>query len=317
MKSSSMTATFVGAVLWLTVATLAAQPLTAAGRLEVARAADGAAKPSLNTLERKQRLVELQLRQSPTALRVRQSGHALANKTLAEAQANYAKAQAESQAGRLQVASQLLDESLRQIIAASKLVPDAVHQASLEHKQNGELREALRTFQALHKGLAGRTEIKKAQTLDLSADIASIDSMAVKADALIASGNDHEANVVLNSAYKQVVSILNNMLAAETIVYGLKFDSPTEEFRHELARNRSYEELIPIALTQLNTTGELATQSERHVQSSRNLRDAADKQAGTGNYPIALKTIQNATDHLQRALRIAGVIVPQASEFKP
>lgn len=316
MKSNSMTASFVGAVMLLTVSALAAQPLTAAGRLEAARAVDGTAKPSLETLDRKQRLVELQLRQSPTVLRVRQSGHALANKKLAEAQALHAKAQAESQAGRVQVAIQLLDESLRQIIAASKLVPDAAHQASLEHKQNGELREALRTFQALHKGLASRTEIKKAQTPNMSADIARIDAMAVKADALIANGNDHEANGLLNTAYKQVVSILNNMLAAETIVYDLKFDSPTEEFRHELARNRSFEELIPIALTQLNATGESAAQAERHVQTSRNLRDAADKQASTGNYPIALKTIQNATDHLQSALRIAGVMVPQASDYK-
>ena len=155
MKNSSMTAIFVGAVLLLTLAARAAQPLTAA-------------KPSLDTLERQQRLVELQLKHSPTALRVRQVGH------------------------------------------------------------------ALRTSPSLHKGLAIRTENKRAQTLKMSVDLARIDSMAVQADALIASGHHHEA----------------------------------------------------IALTQLNATGEPAASDQRHVQTRRNLR-------------------------------IAGVMVPKASEFTP
>jgi hypothetical protein len=101
---------------------------------------------------------------------------------------------------------------------------------------------------------------------------------------------------------------------AETIIYGLKFDTPADEFQHELGRNRSYEELIPLALKQLNPPRETALLSERYVLRSKELRDVAQKQAGKGDYPAALKTIQDATSQFQRSLQMAGGVVPQSQE---
>lgn len=311
MKIASKTAALAGAVCLLAAAASAAPPLAAAARLDAPATAD-----SLRvTLQNKQRLVERQLTQSPAALRIRQSKHAQANKLLAQAQAYHVRAQEQADAGRAQAAMELLDEALRQIMAASKLVPDVAHQAVLERRQNAQLRAALSNFQALHKSLTNRMESKKAQTLNVNADSGRIATMVAQADALIASGKQREANGLLSDAYRTVVSTLINMLAAETIVYGLKFDSPTEEYRHELARNLGYEELIPIALVQLNTAPQTATLAERHVQQSRHLRQVAQKQASGGEYPVALKTMQDATEQLQRALRVAGVLVPQSTEF--
>lgn len=296
------TAALAGALWWLVAA---------------ASAAPAPAESLRVTLQSKQRLVAQQLTQSPAALRIRQSQHASANKMLAQAQAHYAKAQQLEDAGRMPAAIDSLDEALRQIVAASKLVPDVAYQAALERSQNTQLREALGAFQARHKSLISRMTSKKGQTGAATVDTGRIDAMVAKADVLIASGKQREANGVLNEAYRAVVATLNNMLAAETIVYDLKFDSPAEEFRHELARNRDYEELIPIALVQLNTTRETATLAERHVQQSRQLREAAQQQASAGTYPIALKTLHDATEQLQRALRVAGVRVPQSTEFTP
>jgi hypothetical protein len=269
------------------------------------------------TLERKLRLVKHLLSQSPAVLRIPQSNNAPAKKKLAEAQTLYAKAEIEFNASRGEAAMQLLDESLRQIAAASFLVPDPVQQLAQERNRNTQLREAIRTFQTQHKSLSSRISPAKLHASTVAADVDRIDGMVDKADALILVGNQHEANVVLNSAYQIVVSTLNKMLAAETIVYGLKFDSPAEEFRHELARNRSYEELIPIAIAQLNTVRETAIVAERYAQQSRDLRVIAQKQASGRDYITAVKTIEDATSHLQRSLRIAGVVVPQSSEVPP
>lgn len=269
------------------------------------------------TLQSKQRLVEQQLTQSPAVLRIRQSQQVQAKKMLAQAQANYARAQQQADAGRTPAAIELLDESLRQIVAASALVPDVTHQAALERSQNAQLREALGTFQALHKSLTNRMAGKTGQTANASVDIGHIDTLVAQADTLMANGQQRQANQVLSQAYRAVVSTLNKILAAETIVYDLKFDSPSEEFRHELARNRSYEELIPIALAQLNTSRATATLAQRHVLQSQQLRAAAQRQADAGAYPVAMKAIQDATEQLQRALRVAGVRVPQSTEITP
>jgi hypothetical protein len=304
--------------LMLAGAAAAAEPVSVAlAKPDAAGGAEVRASSFRTTLERKLRLVKHLLSQSPAVLRIPQSNNAQAKKKLAEAQTLYTKAETEFNASRAEAAMQLLDESLRQIAAASSLVPDPVQQLAQERSRNTQLREAIRTFQAQHKSLSSRMSPAKLQASTVAADIDRIDGMVDKADTLILGGNQHEANVVLNSAYQIVVSTLNKMLAAETIVYGLKFDSPAEEFRHELARNRSYEELIPIAIAQLNTVRETAIVAERYAQQSRDLRVIAQKQASGRDYVAAVKTIEDATSHLQRSLRIAGVVVPQSSEVPP
>jgi hypothetical protein len=296
----------------------AAEPLSLAlAKPDATGAAEVRANSSRTTLERKLRLVKQLLSQSPAVLRIPQSNNDQAKKKLAEAQDLYAKAETEFNASRAESAMRLLDESLRQIAAASSLVPDPVQQLAQERSRNTQLREAIHTFQAQHKSLSNRMSPEKLQASTVAANIDRIDAMVEKADALIVGGNQHEANLVLNSTYQVVVSTLNKMLAAETIVYGLKFDSPAEEFRHELARNLSYEELIPIAIAQLNTVRETAIVAERYAQQSRDLRVVAKKQASDRDYLTAVKTIEDATSHLQRSLRIAGVVVPQSSEVSP
>lgn len=310
MKIASKTAALAGAVCLL--AALAPAPALAGA----ARMASPVTADALNiTLQSKQRLVEQQLHQSPAVLRIRQSKHGQANRMLAQAQSLYTKAQEQATTARAQAAIELLDEALRQIVAASRLVPDVAHQGALERHQNTQLREALGSFQALHKSLTNRMDGKKAQTATVTVDSARIDAMVAQADALMARGKQREANVLLSDAYRAVVSTLNNMLAAQTIVYDLKFDSPAEEYRHELARNLGYEELVPIALVQLNTAPQTAILTQRHVQQSRHLRLVAQKQAGAGDYPAAMKALQDATEQLQHALRVAGVLVPQSTEF--
>lgn len=315
MKNGRKGATLVSAVLMLAGSASAAEPVGAAPNT----AESGAeVRPDAErvTLASKLRLVKLLLDASPAVKRIPQSSNAQAKKKLADAQVFFAKAESESKAGRGDAAIQLLDEALREIVSASRLVPDAAQLAAQERTRNTELRESIRNFQLLHKNASNRAA-KKAQAPAAAADLGRLDGMVEKADALIAAGNQHEANLLLNDAYKIAVAALNKMLTSETLVYSLKFDTPAEEFQYELARNRSYEELIPIALAQLNTKPETATLAERYVQQSRDLRDAAQKQAGSGDYPAALKNIQDATSHLQRSLRIAGVVVPQSPEIKP
>jgi hypothetical protein len=318
MKTCGRNATLAWFGLMLAGAAAAAEPVSVAlAKPDAAGGAGVRASSSRTTLERKLRLVKQLLLQSPAVLRIPQSNSAPAKRKLAEAQTLYAKAETEFNASRLDSSMQLLDESLRQIAVASSLVPDPAQQLAQERGRNTQLRDAIRTFQTQHKSLASRMSPAKLQVSTVAADIDQIDGMVDQADTLILDGNQHGANVVLNSAYQMVVSTLNKMLAAQTIVYGLKFDSSAEEFRHELARNRSYEELIPIAIAQLNTVRETVIVAERYAQQGRDLRVIAQKQASGRDYIAAVKTIEEATSHLQRSLRIAGVVVPQSSEIPP
>jgi tetratricopeptide (TPR) repeat protein len=248
------------------------------------------------TLDSKLRLVKIVLSESPAARRIPQSDNEQAKKNLADARALYAMAEIDAAAGRPGPALKQLDEALRLIVAASHMVPDPAQAAARERARYAELRAAIRTFLKLHKNLV----------------VDHIDTLMDKAEAQAAAGDFQEANVLLDNAYKIVVSTLNKMMAAETITYGVKFDTPAEEFQHELARNIGYEGLVPIALAQSNATRDIAVLAESYVQRSRVLRSTAQQQSAGGDYPAALKTIQEATAHLQRALHTAGIFVPQS-----
>ena len=293
----------------------AAEPVVDPVQPNVSTGLEAKTKSMAAAAASKLRLIHHQLTQSSLTQRIQQSPHAEAGAKLAEALALYEKAQLEFTAGQFGIANNLADDSLRLIVVTSKLAPDTVQRLAQEKTRNTELREAIRTFNLLYQSLGKRmAEINAHRPLG-DADLARVNGMVDKADALTASGNHPEAHILLNSAHLIVVSTLNRMLMAQTIVYDLKFDSPAEEFRYEVARNIGFEELIPVALERLVVTRETANLAEKYVQQSRDLRNTAQKLASDGEFRAALKNIQDASALLQRSLRIAGVVVPQTPEL--
>lgn len=265
----------------------------------------------------KMRLVKLLLEQSPSLQRIPASDNAKAKETLAQAQARYDQAVGESAAGHAEVAQKLLDEALRLIVAASHLEPNAAAVTARERARSLELREAIGNFQGLHKNMMARMQAKNPKTPPPELDQTGIARFMNQAAAQEAEGKLREANASLTSAYMSVVQTLNTMLKAETLVYDLKFNTPAEEFQYEMARYRSYEELIPIALAQLQPTRETGKLSETLVRKSHGLRDQAQQQADGGDHRAALKSLQEADAQLQSALRVVGVAVPSMQESKP
>ena len=306
--------TLDGKKVWLAAAALAAAGAVPAADVPASAGAPAQvpAGQAQAALASKLRLVKLLLEQSPAVQRIPASGNAVAKKKLADAQGLYTQAKTAAEAGSGEAAIKLLDDALRQIVAASYLVPDAAQQAAQDRGRYTGLAEAVRTFQQLYRNVSTRMAAKKAQVPSL--DMGKINADVERAASLAAAGNHAEANALLNGAYKTIVTAMNRMLSAETIVYDQKFESPADEFRHELARNQSFDDLVPVAISELNTPRESAALAERYVQQSRDLRKKAEQQSAGGDVATAIKLLQDATGHLQRALRIAGVVVPQVQD---
>lgn len=304
------------AALLLAGATVAAEPVPSdSGGAELAGGSKVTVSSKRTALTNKLRLLKHQFARSAAVQRIQDSHHVEAQTRLADARSLYEKAEFEFDAARFDEALKLIDESLRLIVLAAKLVPDAAQLATQEQTQNAEMREAIRTFWPLYENFVKNRGANSPQPAPFGVELSRISEMTSHADALMANGNYHEANLVLRSAHKAVVSTLNQMLMAQTIVYDLKFESAADEFEYELARNRGFEELIPLALARLKVEPETTTMAERYVRHSRDLRDTAQRQASSGDYVAALRSIQDASAYLQRSLRIAGVVVPQSQEI--
>jgi len=74
---------------------------------------------------------------------------------------------------------------------------------------------------------------------------------------------------------------------------------------------------VPIALAQAQLPQETVALAQGYARQGRGAREAAQQQAGGGDARAAVKTMQDATSHLQRALRVAGVVVPQSPDSQP
>ena len=77
---------------------------------------------------------------------------------------------------------------------------------------------------------------------------------------------------------------------------------------YELKRFGGYEELVPVAIEAKKPTEGAIKLMNSYLDKSRNMRDEAKKKAESGNYPVAIRMMQDATKTVRLALRMVGVM---------
>lgn len=133
-----------------------------------------------------------------------------------------------------------------------------------------------------------------------------------QADALFQEQNYAEASARLVSIYEDVVVIVSEARRNQSVIYRLTFATPAEEYAYELERNKSYEILVDIAIAEKqNSVTASRSYILKLVGQSRELREQAGVQATGGDHVKAIGTLEEATGHLVRALRGAGVMVTE------
>ncbi len=117
------------------------------------------------------------------------------------------------------------------------------------------------------------------------------------------------AIAMLRAAQRALQTGFGSVLGKD-IVYTQSFDSPAEEYRYELARNKSFQNLIPIALEELKPPPEARRTVEELFDYNRSVIREAESQAARKQYAEAVKSVLDGVTALQRALQVAGLVVP-------
>lgn len=250
------------------------------------------------------------LYQSAGVQRIQTSDSPDAKRVLAEAHELLAKARSAIEANDLALADDLLNESLRQVGRALRLVPD---RAQIEQRQRLDFARQLDQIQAFQASeLLSMQRISPQPTgATRPPEIEQIRNLVQKAQGLADKDRFEEANRILASASDLIIESVVKLLASRTLVNDLKFDSPSAEYEYEMARHHSYQDLIPIAVGKFKLSPETVKQIGNLVTNGKNLRAVSSRQATDGDFKTAVKTLQDATDLMQRALELAGVVLPQ------
>ena len=282
------------------------------GKIKIAEpvAAPAAAKAAqtIDKGELKQKLdfADMSINKSDAAKRIQASTNEEAKAKHKDAQDRFAAGLSAFNADDLALAKAKIDEATKLMAEAARLVPSEF----MLGKAKARYGELLNGIQGLEVSFAQNYEMisKEAGAKNLQPlDSAKINTAKDAAKALFAEGKYDKANELLSSALDEVSLALNKMLANRTMSYEMKFDTPEQEYAHELARYNHYEELIPLAIEQKQPPKNMLALMEIYVNKGKAKRDQAAADAKQKNFAAALEKIKSATDDIESGLKLIGV----------
>ncbi|OGT19846.1 MAG: hypothetical protein A2V90_05345 [Gammaproteobacteria bacterium RBG_16_57_12] len=118
-----------------------------------------------------------------------------------------------------------------------------------------------------------------------------------------------EAIQLLKQAQGLVIAALRIMLDDHDFVVVLDISTPELEYKYELNRYLGYEELIPVAISMMRLESDQQEQVLQMSEKGHWMIDQARQRAQSGDYPVAIRMVQDATSQIQQALRQAGAPV--------
>ena len=255
--------------------------------------------------EQKVKFAEMFISMSPAAKRIDASDHAEAKAMLGKARARLGDAKATLAAGKDAETIAIVDEALRNMTAASQLVPSESQLSELRSHFEELLKGAHTYEKSYRRNLEAMKKKGKKNLPDL--DIDQISKMIADAQKLADNNQYDDANSLLAKVQRSITGALTELLADETMDYTLTFDNPKDEYEYELSRYKSYEELVPIAIEQKKPPKQTRALMDQFVDKARSIYALSGPKAKEGDYKTAIQMLQGATSHMQRALRIVGV----------
>jgi len=288
--------------------------LTAALAAGAAALSTGAAaqSPQRATVEQKEALVRKLLTDAPIASRIAAADNDEARKLIAAAAAHHGDARRLLGENALREADARLNEAMWAIGRARQLVPDNASRAIEQRVRYRRLMESVEGIRASYErhlsrslGLSTGTPLRDAALDESTARLE-------EARTLLNAERLHDATQALERAEQVLLVGLNRVLGSTTLDYAPKFDTPADEYAHEMDRNRSFLSLVPVALHEFRPTIEAMQLVNRYVESNTAQVGLASRHAERREWRDALRSLRQGTTYLQRALGAAGLAVPQA-----
>jgi len=255
----------------------------------------------------KLQLVKMLIASSPVA---KNNADKNAKQTMELVHTLYTRANDAFIAGNLVWADAFSDEALSVMEDAARISSDPLQVEAKQRSRYAELLDDVRAFEATYEDVRKGLSSKEAKLYDNK--ISGTVNLISNAQILVRDSQYVEASKQLERVHAIYISVLNELLASTSFVYDTTtFSTPVEEYEYELARYRSYEELIPIAYAQFKPDEYTIKLSDRYVQEGSTALKIAEKQASDGDHTAAIKTLLGATKRLQNALRTVGLEVPE------
>ncbi len=250
--------------------------------------------------------VETLLEKSSATKQIDASGNAdaIAHRELAKA--HYEKAKLAYEAGDP-------DRANKELIEATKIMFEAVKMAEKNEitdvKKKRDYKDRLDSINALMEAHE-RVADEKGRHAD-GKELKDIVAEKIRnANKLLDEGKLDEARSVLDEAYVAAKIAINSLRGGDTLVRTLNFESKEEEYRYEIDRNDTHKMLFKILNKNDDQSASPNKMTQALLDNAEELRKTAEKQASEGDYEAAIKSLEESTKNLVRALRGSGIYIP-------
>ncbi|MGY0199932.1 hypothetical protein [Leptothrix sp. BB-3] len=322
MKALVVLALSVGLAVPLLSAPVRAQ--TAAQAAAPAASATSAPPPPRSAqpydpamLARRLQSIGILIERSSAAQQIDRSGDAAARERRDNARLIHREAGQALDAGEAERALRLLDEAAREMMAGVRLAkPEQVAGEKARRDFDARLdstRALLAAQQRItdEKAASAPSATSRPVTREARDATREIERRLAEAQALARQGRIDEARPLLDRAYLSARVSIESLRRGDTLVRSLNFASPREEYDYEIDRNDTHKMLITVLLAdRKDAQGAMPPLMQPFVDKATTLRGEAEAQAKAGDHAGAIRTLENSTKELVRAIRAGGVYIP-------
>ena len=289
----------------LPAAALAADAPAAADNAAAARAP----RPAENKEQLERRLVSVAtlIEKSSAAKQIEASGKPEAQAMRAKARELRQQAEDAYKAGKYPDATRTLDQAARAMMESVRLA--APEQLTAEKKQRDfdNRMESVKALLSAQKRISAEKKLgaKGAETSN------QIEAQMREAAALAAAGKLDEGRALLDKVYVATKMSIESMREGDTLVRSLNFASKEEEYHYELDRNDTHKMLVKVLLEEKRASNpNLESMVQKYLDQAAALRTSAEGMAGKRDFESAIRTLEDSTKELVRAIRSAGIYIP-------
>ena len=270
-------------------------------------------------LAQKQAFVQSLVENASSAEHIQASQDAEVLSLIALAKNNYASAVAGLKNGNTAVAENQLNEIMyRWILLLSLQMQSANSVALAAMPESKKLPEGyiklLGSVEFLEKSY--RSYVKLTAPQPVGALSGEDEKSAIFAEGLAearvnaAMGQKDDAIRALKNVAHLMRFTINRVLDSVKVDYAMKFKTTAEEYAYELEHNRSYLELVPVAIAEFNPLDDEKLAIGKLVEKNRLAIEQARGYAEQQDYQRALATVHSGIGFLELALKTAGLVAP-------
>lgn len=259
-----------------------------------------------SNIERRLDSVGTLLERSSAARQVELSGAPAALDKRDRAREVYRQAKLAHDAGNEAEASELLTQ-------ASRLMLEAVRAASTQSLGVAKAKtDYLNRAQSVKALLSAYQRVAKEKNVGGKADVTvrEVEKLAAEAERLANAENYDQANSVIQRAYLTTKAALGNLRQGDTLVRSLKFETKEDEYHYELDRNDTHQMLLKVLVEEKRSNAGIDGMVRGYLEKAGRFRGDAEARAARGDFEGAVKSMEQSTQELVRAIRGAGIFIP-------